>query len=82
VNDPTASLSAERRGALSLPDIESCFGDPARYGLKVRIQVYRVEVACFCWFQCRLHSCPFLNYVSLITLFDAGTDGDAGSNFI
>jgi len=35
VNDPTASLSAERRGALSLPDIESCFGDPTRYGLKV-----------------------------------------------
>jgi hypothetical protein len=26
VNDPTASLSAERRGTLSLPDIDSCFG--------------------------------------------------------
>lgn len=26
VYDPTASLSAERRGTLSLPDIESCFG--------------------------------------------------------
>ena len=25
VNDPTASLSAERRGTLSLPDIESCY---------------------------------------------------------
>lgn len=25
VNDPTASLSAERRGSLSLPDIESCY---------------------------------------------------------
>ena len=25
VNDPTASLSADRRGSLSLPDIESCY---------------------------------------------------------
>ena len=55
VNDPTASLSAERRGALSLPDIESCFGDPARYGLKVSTERYRVEVECVCWFQCRLY---------------------------
>jgi [histone H3]-lysine4 N-trimethyltransferase ATXR3 len=29
VNDPTASLSAERRGTISLPDIESCFGGTA-----------------------------------------------------
>lgn len=26
VSDPTASLSADRRGTVSLPDIESCYG--------------------------------------------------------
>ena len=36
VNDPTASLSAERRGTLSLPDIESCFSGRGRYGAKER----------------------------------------------
>jgi hypothetical protein len=35
VNDPTASLSAERRGTLSLPDVESCFAGKGRYGWKV-----------------------------------------------
>ncbi|KAL4859889.1 Histone-lysine N-methyltransferase [Chlorella vulgaris] len=35
VNDPTASLSAERRGTVSLPDIESSFGGGnARYTVK------------------------------------------------
>ena len=82
MNDPTASLSAERRGALSLPDIESCFGDPARYGLKVSTERYSIEVECICWFQCRLYVLQFLDFVVSITLFDAGTDGDAGSNFI
>ncbi|KAL4445829.1 hypothetical protein ABPG77_009028 [Micractinium sp. CCAP 211/92] len=37
VNDPTASLSAERRGTISLPDIESSFsGGRARYTIKDR----------------------------------------------
>ena len=36
VNDPTASLSAERRGTLSLPDIDSCFSGKGRYGAKER----------------------------------------------
>ena len=36
VNDPTASLSAERRGTASLPDLESAFaGGQARYSPKV-----------------------------------------------
>jgi hypothetical protein len=35
VFDPTASLSAERRGTISLPDIESCYGGlRSRYTLK------------------------------------------------
>lgn len=35
VNDPTASLSAERRGTISLPDIESsCFAGHTRYTAK------------------------------------------------
>lgn len=36
VSDPTASLSAERRGTVSLPDIECCFGSKGRYGIKER----------------------------------------------
>lgn len=37
VFDPTASLSAERRGTISLPDIESCYGGArSRYTVKVR----------------------------------------------
>lgn len=42
VNDPTASLSAERRGTLSLPDIESCFGGTSTnrgYGPKQRYEM-------------------------------------------
>ena len=36
VSDPTASLSAERRGTVSLPDVESAFaGGKARYTAKV-----------------------------------------------
>lgn len=36
VNDPAASLSADRRGTLSLPDIESCYGSGrAKYHAKV-----------------------------------------------
>jgi Protein SET DOMAIN GROUP 2 C-terminal len=36
VYDPTASLSAERRGTLSLPDVESAYGGSrSRYGPKV-----------------------------------------------
>ena len=36
VYDPTASLSAERRGTISLPDIESCYGtSKQRYNAKV-----------------------------------------------
>ena len=33
VMDPTASLSADRRGTISLPDVDSCYG---RYSLKER----------------------------------------------
>lgn len=36
VNDPAASLSADRRGTLSLPDIESCYASGrAKYHAKV-----------------------------------------------
>lgn len=37
VYDPTASLSAERRGTLSMPDIESAFPPgTAKYSRKVQ----------------------------------------------
>lgn len=39
VYDPTASLSAERRGTLSLPDPDSCYGSGRQYTLKVMWQV-------------------------------------------
>ena len=36
VFDPTASLSAERRGTISMPDIESCYGSARnRFSMKV-----------------------------------------------
>ena len=35
VFDPTASLSAERRGTISMPDIEACYGQRSRYSKKV-----------------------------------------------
>ena len=38
VYDPTASLSAERRGTLSLPDPDSCYGSGRQYTLKVTRQ--------------------------------------------
>jgi hypothetical protein len=41
VYDPTASLSAERRGTVSLPDIESCYGS----GVKTR---YTAKARCAC----------------------------------
>ena len=52
VFDPTASLSAERRGTISMPDIESCYGNARnRYSMKV-IAVFgsavRLELAS-CW---------------------------------
>lgn len=45
VYDPTASLSAERRGTLSLPDIECCYGS-RRYNAKVRASVLLWLVLC------------------------------------
>lgn len=41
VNDPTASLSAERRGTISLPDLDSCFGSTKGrgYGPKERAEL-------------------------------------------
>ena len=38
VYDPTASLSAERRGTLSLPDPDSCYGSGRQYTVKVAQQ--------------------------------------------
>ena len=35
VYDPTASLSAERRGTLSMPDPDSCYGSVRQYTQKV-----------------------------------------------
>ena len=35
VFDPTASLSAERRGTISMPDVEACYGQRSRYSKKV-----------------------------------------------
>lgn len=35
VYDPTASLSAERRGTLSLPDIEACYSTKEKYDARV-----------------------------------------------
>ncbi len=37
VYDPTASLSAERRGTLSLPDPDSCYGSARQYTQKVSV---------------------------------------------
>lgn len=37
VYDPTASLSAERRGTLSLPDVDSCYNSLRQYTVKVLI---------------------------------------------
>ena len=46
VNDPTASLSAERRGTVSLPDIESSFaGGKTRYSAKASRQYSAVASA-------------------------------------
>ena len=54
VFDPTASLSAERRGTISMPDIESCYGNARnRYSMKVVAasgSAVRLELAsCCCW---------------------------------
>lgn len=35
VYDPTASLSADRRGTLSLPEVESCYTTKEKYDAKV-----------------------------------------------
>lgn len=35
VYDPTASLSAERRGTLSLPDVEACYNTKDKYDARV-----------------------------------------------
>ena len=44
VFDPTASLSAERRGTISMPDIESCYGSARnRFSMKVT-----ADYACCC----------------------------------
>jgi hypothetical protein len=37
VYDPTASLSAERRGTLSLPDVEACYNAKEKYDARVRL---------------------------------------------
>jgi hypothetical protein len=37
VYDPTVSLSADRRGTLSLPDIENCYTAKEHYDLRVRV---------------------------------------------
>lgn len=51
VADPTASLSAERRGTLSLPDLDSCCaGAKTRYTAKVRT-LGGVCVGCRPFFQ-------------------------------
>lgn len=38
VYDPTASLSADRRGALSLPDVENCYTSKEVYDSRVSEQ--------------------------------------------
>ncbi len=48
VYDPTASLSAERRGTLSLPDIDSCYPSGAAGGSKPRYTP-QVCVTCYVW---------------------------------
>lgn len=40
VYDPTASLSAERRGTLSLPDPDSCYSSSKQYTVKVMLPVH------------------------------------------
>jgi hypothetical protein len=42
VYDPTASLSAERRGTLSLPDVEACYNAKEKYDA-------RVSAHCWAW---------------------------------
>ena len=55
VFDPTASLSAERRGTISMPDIESCYGNARnRYSMKVVAafgSAVRLELASCCCSQ-------------------------------
>ncbi len=47
VYDPTASLSAERRGTISLPDLESCYGTAKqRYTAKVRAAPQAITHPC------------------------------------
>ena len=61
VFDPTASLSAERRGTISMPDIESCYGSSRnRYTMKVHaarihshIRTTKVDSMCFCFLSLR-----------------------------
>lgn len=43
VYDPTASLSAERRGTISLPDVESCYGGCARSRYQARDRAAMLE---------------------------------------
>ena len=43
VYDPTASLSAERRGTISLPDVESCYGGCARSRYQQRDRAAMLE---------------------------------------
>lgn len=42
VYDPTASLSAERRGTLSLPDVEACYNTKDKYDARVSAGVWGV----------------------------------------
>ena len=47
VFDPTASLSAERRGTISMPDIESCYGSARnRFSMKVTSDCARCCALC------------------------------------
>lgn len=56
IYDPSATLSAARRGTISLPDIESCyFNSKARYNRKVGRDTFTTA----CNFQCPLCFLPF-----------------------
>jgi hypothetical protein len=49
VYDPTASLSAERRGTVSLPDIEGCYGNNRhKWNAKVRGRGSLGQGCCCC----------------------------------
>ena len=68
VYDPTASLSAERRGTISLPDVECTFaGARTKYSTKVWMTTYH---ALFCLLQDTLPQGKALSWPSTSSIIN------------